>query len=116
MIRKAEDINIKYIEKNLGGTGITEAHILLNLDEFDNKGRMFNHVVLTPGSAVGYHTHQNECETYYFLKGQGTYDDNGTSVPIYAGDVTICKSGEGHAIYNTSNENLEFIALILFTN
>ncbi len=114
MIRKVQDVTVAHIEKNRGGTGITEAHVLLKEDEFCDKGRMFNRVVLTPGSSVGYHKHEGDFEVYYILSGTGTYNDNGTESTVSAGDVTICKEGECHSLENTGTENLEFMALILF--
>ncbi len=116
MIRKAQEVAVAHIEKNRGGKGVTEAHTLLKDDEFYGKGRMFNHIILTPGSSVGYHKHEGDFEAYYILSGEGTYNDNGTECPVSAGDVTICKEGESHSLENTGSENLEFMALILYTN
>jgi len=52
---------------------------------------------------------------YYILKGEGVYDDNGTEVIVQPGDTTLCLSGESHALINRSSEDLELIALILFS-
>ncbi len=115
MIRQVQDVAVAHIEKNRGGEGVTEAHCLLKEDEFYGKGRMFNKVVLVPGASVGVHKHEGDFEVYYILSGNGTYNDNGTDMPVSAGDVTICKEGEIHGIKNTGTENLEFMAMILFT-
>ncbi len=40
--------------------------------------------------------------------------DNGTIVPIEAGDVTFCPAGTGHGVMCVGNEPLELIALILY--
>ncbi|HIW79893.1 MAG TPA: cupin domain-containing protein [Candidatus Bilophila faecipullorum] len=97
-----------------GGKGSIQAALLLNEDEFEGKGRVFNHCVLKPGCSVGLHRHVNDFEVYYILKGKGVYNDNGTLVPVVAGDVTICKNGEEHMLENNSDDDLEFIALILY--
>ncbi len=115
MIRRVQDVAVAHVEKNRGGEGITEAHCLLKEDEFYGKGRMFNRVVLVPGASVGYHKHEGDFEAYYILSGTGTYNDNGTESIVNAGDVTICNEGESHSLKNTGTENLEFIALILYT-
>ncbi len=115
MIRRAQDVPVAHIEKNRGGEGVTEAHVLLNADEFCDKGRMFNRVVLVPGASVGDHMHEGDFEAYYILSGEGTYNDNGTDVIVKAGDLTLCPEGEVHGIKNTGTENLEFIALILYS-
>ena len=98
-----------------GGPGETEMHrILLGTDEMYGKGRLFNHVVLHPGCTLGWHVHDGDSETYYILRGEGEYSDNGTLTTIGAGDVTFVGSGEGHSIRNIGESDLEFIALILY--
>ncbi len=114
MIRKAEDVTVGQVEKARGGNGVMETYTLLEMDEFCEKGRMFNRAMLSPGSSVGYHIHTGDFETYYILSGEGVYNDNGTEVAVKAGDVLICKEGEGHGLANTGTEDLHFIALILY--
>lgn len=48
------------------------------------------------------------------MSGEGEYNDNGTIVPIEAGDVTFNPDGAGHAIHNPNDEPLEIVALILY--
>ena len=84
------------------------------VQELYDKGRVFSHAVLKPGCEVGWHIHQGEGETYYILKGVGTYNDDGTTLEVFPGDVTFTDSGQGHAIKNNGEEDLEFIALILY--
>ncbi len=116
MIKQARNIPRTCRERARGGKGVSEMLALLNADEFCNKGTMFNHVTLKPGASVGYHEHKGDFEVYYLLKGQATYNDNGTDYRLVAGDLTICNDGEGHSIENTGAEDLEFIALILYSN
>ena len=71
--------------------------------------------MLPPGSSIGDHAHSGDSETYFFLKGKGRYNDNGTWVDIEAGDMTFCPDGELHGVENTGTEPMEFIALILYT-
>ena len=67
-----------------------------------------------PGSAIGYHIHNGESETYYILSGTAKYNDNGVIKTVTAGDVTFTGSGEGHGIEAIGNEPVEMIALILY--
>lgn len=99
-----------------GGKGAIQASLLLTKDEFEGKGRVFNRCVLKPGCSVGLHRHVNDFEVYHILKGKGTYNDNGTLVPVTAGDVAICRNGEEHMLENDGGEDLEFIALILYAD
>ncbi|WP_294509699.1 cupin domain-containing protein [uncultured Bilophila sp.] len=97
------------------GKGHVLASLLLNDGEFAGKGRVFNHCILKPGCSVGKHRHVNDFEVYYILKGKGLYDDNGTLRDVVPGDVAICRDGEEHMLENNGTEDLEFIALILYS-
>ena len=97
------------------GNGEAEMRKILNsAEELYGKGRLFNHMVLAPGISIGEHTHIGDNEIFYFIKGSGTYNDNGTFVKVYPGDTAICNDGELHGLVNDGDEPLEFIALILF--
>lgn len=89
---------------------------LTNLADFEEKNRKlktFAFAQLKPGEEVGFHIHEGESESYYILSGKGIYTDNDTQVEISEGASTLTLSGEGHALKNTGEEMLEFIALIL---
>ncbi len=114
MIRKKADqkIESKCIRN---GNGETEMHLICeSVEELYGKGRMFNLMILAPGNSIGQHEHSGDNEIFYFLKGTGEYNDNGTIVQVEPGDTTICNDGEFHALVNTGSEPLEFIALILY--
>ena len=97
------------------GNGETEMRRILNsVEELYGKGRMFNHMVLAPGHSIGEHMHEGDNEIFYFLKGSGTYNDNGNAVRVFPGDTTVCNDGERHSLVNDGDEPLEFIALILY--
>ena len=107
MIRRASE-RVHTSKKMFGAPGELEAFQILNPGEFNDKGRLFNHCVLRPGEGLGMHRHSGDFEIYYIIKGQGLYNDN-------AGDTTFCMDGEEHSLLNNGTENLEFIALILFS-
>ena len=114
MIRRSEEKTVT-VQNLFGGAGEAEMHKILNgADEMYGKGRVFNHVLLRPGCEVGWHVHHGDGETYYILKGRGLYNDNGTTAEVGPGDVTFVDDGEGHALLNYGEEDLEAIALILF--
>jgi len=113
MVRKGSERKIETAEHKFGGDGFITVRHLINSDaELNNKGRVFAHTTLLPGCGIGFHIHNGDSELYYIYSGEGEYNDNGTIVPISAGDVTITAPGEGHGIKNTGSEPLEFIALI----
>ena len=83
---------------------------LIGTSEHSMIGKFIDTVV--PGCSLGYHEHHGESETYYIIKGQGEYDDNGTKRPVTVGDKTFTPDGCGHGIANTGDEDLVFMALI----
>lgn len=115
MVRKANERQMIRKPAPFNGTGeITVRDLLNGPQEMSEKGRVFAHTTVYPGSAIGYHLHQGDSETYYILSGQGRYNDNGTLTTVQAGDVTYTPSGSGHGIACIGPEPLEMIALILY--
>ena len=86
---------------------------LADFDAWDPKVRLFSLIQVKPGEEVEYHMHVGESETFFILSGKGIYNDNGTNVDVVPGMVTFTPSGQGHAIKNTGDEMLTFIALIV---
>lgn len=97
-----------------GGTGRVVIKHILDEKELNGKCRMFAEVTLAPGHSIGYHEHHGDTETYYIVKGQGEYNDNGTLRQVTAGDKTFTPNGCGHAMTNTGDSDLVFMALIIF--
>ena len=97
-----------------GKRQIQMAHILNGQEEMSGKGRTFAQVTVFPGSAIGYHVHQGDGETYYILSGRGKYSDNGTIIEVGPGDVTYSAPGEGHSLECLGDEPIQMIALILY--
>lgn len=115
MIYEQATLNNEIKENLFGGNGAIQfKHLFKQGDAFCNKGKLFSHITLKPGISLGTHTHTGEFEIYYITKGEGTYNDNGTSKMVKAGDVTICNDGKKHGIENTGKEDLEIVILILY--
>lgn len=115
MIRNSEEKIYDKKPAPFRGQGEILVRNLLNGDEeMYRAGRVFAHTTVYPGSAIGYHVHQQESETYYILSGTARYNDNGTIRTVTAGDVTFTGTGEGHGIEAIGKEPVEMIALILY--
>lgn len=115
MIKKFKDFNTELRENMRGGDGTVVVSSFVTAQELNNKGRLFGKIVLKPGCGIGYHVHETDSELFYIIKGTAVYDDNGVKTTVYAGDVTVTACGEGHSIKNESNEDVELIALIVYT-
>ena len=87
MIRRSDDkISVRKPSPFNGVGEITVRSLLNGPEEMENKGRVFGHTTVYPGSKIGLHTHKGDAETYYILSGSGKYNDNGTiGVPFHRG-------------------------------
>lgn len=93
-----------------------EINPIIKDDEFFKKGRMFAHVRLLKGQSVDWHIHTGEIEYYYIISGTGVFTNSDkTEQMVGKGDVCTMTLGGGHAIKQTGENILEFIALILYT-
>ena len=114
MIRRSEEKQPVRKPAPFNGVGeITVRSLLNGPEEMSQKGRVFGHTTVYPGSEIGYHIHTGDSETYYILSGEGSYNDGEKSYPVKAGDVTFCPDGTGHALDNTGDTDLVFMALII---
>ena len=114
MIRNAADCKKVCNEKMRGGNGIVEITNFATPEELNNKGRLFANITLNPGCGIGFHTHENESELFYVMKGEVLYNDNGTECICNAGDVMVCPAGSGHAIACNGEEVAEVCAVIVY--
>lgn len=112
MYKKIEELKTTAKLNNAGKEKMLKTN-LADFDAFDPRVRLFSLIQVKPGEEVEYHMHVGESETFFFLSGKGVYNDNGTKVDVVPGMVTFTPSGEGHAVKNTGDEMLTFIALIV---
>ena len=107
-------MEIKKVENMHGGEGHVIIKRLLDEKQLNGKCGLYAEVTIEPGCSLGYHEHHGESETYYILSGKGIYSENGTLRMVEAGDVTFTPDGKGHAMTNSGDEDLVFMALIIF--
>ena len=104
MYLKNEDVKIGTIPDANGSDTPLRKMEFLTKKEMKDSSRLYGKVIVPPGCALAYHTHENEGEAYHILQGTGLYNDNGTKYEVHAA---------GHAIENIGDEDLVFMALIL---
>lgn len=97
-----------------GGEGIYyREHLVQGEENLGPAIQMYARITVEPGTKMAYHQHVGDWEIYYILEGEGEYNDNGTIVPAHPGSVFRCADGDWHAITNTGDTNLSFMALIM---
>ena len=115
MIRRKDECTVEYREHMRGGEGAPQVTSLISgPEELNGKGRLFSYMRLKPGDSIGCHAHEGDSELFYIVKGTAAYSDDGEPVTLYPGDVAICEEGHSHSIANNSDEDLEFVALIVY--
>ncbi len=115
MVKRYESLPVTKREKMREGAGTVVLRGLLDGEnEMYGKGRLFSELTLAPGCSIGKHEHSGESETYFIVRGTAELDDNGTVVTLGPGDVAYTPDGEYHAIKNVGEDELVFLALILY--
>ena len=74
---------------------------------------MVARIVLPSGSSIGNHAHTEDAELYYILKGEAVVTDNDKTEILHAGDALFTGNGNRHSITNKTNEDVEFLAVIM---
>ena len=70
-------------------------------------------LTLPPGASIGLHKHTNNEDVYLIVEGRGTFvGTDGKEIPVSAGDITIARPGQSHALKNTGRRPLRFINFI----
>ena len=100
-------------EASGNGNGYFHLERILTDDQLGGKCGLYARVTVPPGASVGYHRHVADNESYFFVSGEGVYDDNGVKRVVKAGDATWTPSGASHGVENTGAEDLVFMALII---
>lgn len=115
MIKKAHELRLKEEPNLKGGKGTIKVINFLEENESNGIGRLFGVSIIPVGCSIGYHRHMGDNEVYYFLKGTAKVCDNGKEDILVPGDCMVCFDGNSHGIENIGDTDLEYIALILYT-
>ena len=111
-VYKAADFQQWDREKAAGGEGKLLGRFAYQTGEQDAI-REIGWLTLPPGASIGLHKHTNNEDVYLIVEGRGTFvGSDGKEVPVSAGDVTIARPGQSHALKNTGRRPLRFINFI----
>ncbi len=89
-----------------GGEGEMAANMF-----FDGRNRIL-HATLSPGSTIGYHTHETNSEIIYLLSGSGKVLINDGEERVEAGQCHYCPQGHSHSLINDGDVPLTFFAVV----
>ena len=109
--------NLIHAEKEAagGGEGILYGAFAFTRDQppRDHAIKEIGWMTLQPGASIGYHPHTNNEDAYIIVSGEGVFTDaDGQEKEVKAGDVTIARKGDSHALKNTGTEDLIFLDII----
>ena len=110
------DRKTDYFEKRAGGTGTTIMEHIIDEKVYNGKIAAYARVILKPGCSLGYHKHEGTSETLYILSGTAEYNDNGTEMELFPGDVAFCPEGESHSIGNSAHSKTDLVVMALIVN
>ena len=113
MYTKAGDHRVEIRENARGGKGEVALHHLLEKEQLAPHSRLLSRVVIKPGDSMGLHTHHDEGEFFYILRGVAKVSDGSEETLLYPGDTLFTASGCSHSIEATGDEELEYLAIIL---
>ena len=68
---------------------------------------------LVPGASIGEHTHEEDCEVFYFLSGCGKCLYDGKWEPVEPGTAHYCPKGHSHSLVNSGDEDLVLFAAVI---
>ena len=68
---------------------------------------------LDKGASIGLHKHGVNEDAYIIISGEGIFTDgDGNETVVHAGDITIARAGQSHALRNEKDEPLIFLDVI----
>ncbi|MDD4074673.1 MAG: cupin domain-containing protein [Eubacteriales bacterium] len=112
MFLRANERKVERKENLRGGDGTIVMGSFLP-DEKLFHTRLISKIEVAPGCSIGRHAHTGEYEAYYFLEGEITLDDNGTTIKALPGDFSICFDGQSHGFRNDTKEPASLLAFII---
>ena len=112
---KKEDLKTWDREKVGGGEGVLSGvfSFTRNDTKADDAIKEIGWMTLLPGASIGLHKHEANEDAYIIVSGTGVFiGDDGKEIPVKAGDITIARKGQSHALINNSKEPLIFLDVV----
>lgn len=111
-----EDQLITLNKENVaGGTGTLYGQFAFTRTQAtaDQAIKEIGWMTLKPGASIGLHKHGVNEDTYIIVSGHGIFTDSkGVQTKVKAGDITIARPNQAHALRNDGKEPLKFLDII----
>jgi quercetin dioxygenase-like cupin family protein len=78
---------------------------------FNEEGFSGGVAYLNPGDEIKLHTHDNETEIFYFIKGTPIFSAGGSQIRVAQGDSFLMPPKEPHGIKNDTNDLVQLTFL-----
>jgi mannose-6-phosphate isomerase-like protein (cupin superfamily) len=98
-----------------GGAGTMAFTALLNASNFQSNLLFLHRGVLPPKTGIGQHFHSTMEEMFVILNGEAQFTIDGRTSSIKGPAGAPCRMGHSHAIYNASDEPVEWMNIACAT-
>ena len=82
---------------------------------YDDKGAppftVIAETEMAPGAFAGLHTQPDQQELLYILDGRGSFEIDGQTSDVKAGDAILARAGANFALTNTSKKPLRYLVV-----
>ncbi|MFC1541440.1 cupin domain-containing protein [Candidatus Latescibacterota bacterium] len=102
---------LKPVANMHGGKGNVQYCRILGSENFKTNWEYIDHVLLPPGTSIGYHQLNATEEVYYILKGHGRVTVNDYTFDASPYEAYPCTLHDSHGIYNNTNTDMELFIL-----
>ena len=94
-----------------GGRGEVGLREVWGTRDFSTNFEYLSHLLLPPGTSVGYHRHDGVQEAYIIMSGSGRVTVDNETAEVVRGDVIPNRLGGTHGIYNHTTADLELFVV-----
>jgi mannose-6-phosphate isomerase-like protein (cupin superfamily) len=92
-----------------GGAGKIRFARPFSAADFETDLSFIDYVEIPPGSSIGVHTHGENEEVYFIVRGKGIMITNGTEYRVEAGDLIVNQRGWTHGLRNDTSAPLHVL-------
>ena len=116
MIRNYLTTSKQSQDNSHGGSGPVDLYEIWEKSDFRSNVDFVDRVVIPPGSAIGFHKHDNNEEMYIVLKGRGLMKIENEEVVVKEGDMILNPVEGQHGLTNNSEKDIDVLVIQVSIN